>query len=56
MAWAWQVAVQVHREWLTTAVWPWLGERRQAKVRELWPEVEHAVVAQQAGHQSSKLA
>ena len=56
MAWAWQVSVQPHREWLTTIVWPWLGERRRAKIRELWPEVEHAVVAQQVGHQSSKLA
>lgn len=56
MAWAWQVSVRMHREWLTTAVWPWLGERRQARVWELWPEVEHAVFAQQAGHQSSKLA
>lgn len=56
MAWAWQVSVQAHREWLTVKVWPWLGQRRQAKVRDLWPGVEHAVVAQQAGHQSSKLA
>jgi hypothetical protein len=42
MAWAWQVSVQSHREWLTLKVWPWLGMRRRARIRELWPEVEHA--------------
>lgn len=42
MAWAWQVSVQPHREWLTLKVWPWLGVRRRVRIRELWPEVEHA--------------
>lgn len=55
MAWAWQVAARPHREWLTIQVWPWMGERRRARILELWPDIL-AVVAQQAGHQSSKLA
>jgi hypothetical protein len=55
MAWSWQVAARPQREWLTAQVWPWMGVRRRARIEELWPEVR-AVVAQQAGHQSSKLA
>jgi hypothetical protein len=39
-AWTWSVAVRLHREWLTLQVWPWLGTRRRARIRELWPEVE----------------
>jgi hypothetical protein len=39
-AWTWCVAVRSHREWLTLQVWPWLGTRRRARIRELWPEVE----------------
>jgi hypothetical protein len=56
MAWAWQVSVRAHREWLTVKVWPWMGERRRARIQELWPDVEYAVVAQRARHQPSKLA
>jgi hypothetical protein len=55
MAWAWLVMARPHREWLTVQVWPRMGERRARRIEEVWPEVR-AVVAQQAGHQSSKLA
>jgi hypothetical protein len=40
--WAWGVGVRQHREWLTQKVWPWLGQRRRARILELWPEAEHA--------------
>lgn len=39
MAWAWQVAAKRHREWLSIKVWPWMGDRRRARITELWPEV-----------------
>jgi len=38
--WTWWVAIRLHREWLTLQVWAWLGTRRRARIRELWPEVE----------------
>lgn len=44
-AWIWQVAARPHREWLTLKVWPWLGARRRARIRELWPEVDLALQA-----------
>jgi hypothetical protein len=44
--WAWGVGVRQHREWLTLKVWPWLGERRRERIRQLWPEVDHAAVTQ----------
>lgn len=39
-AWDWAVNIRSHREWLTVAVWPWLGERRRRRIRELWPEID----------------
>jgi hypothetical protein len=39
-AWIWQVCARPHREWLTLRVWPWLGSRRRARIKELWPEIE----------------
>jgi hypothetical protein len=44
-AWAWTVTVKQHREWLTVKVWPWMGERRRARITQLWPGV-HAVLTQ----------
>lgn len=44
-AWIWQVAARPHREWLTLKVWPWLGTRRRARIRELRPEVDLALQA-----------
>lgn len=41
-SWSWRVAAKPHREWLTLKVWPWLGQRRRARVKELWPEVNLA--------------
>jgi hypothetical protein len=35
----WVVSVKPHREWLAQQVWPWLGERRKAKIRQLWPDI-----------------
>jgi len=36
----WHVFRQHHREWLTSKVWPWLGERRRARIKELWHDVD----------------
>jgi hypothetical protein len=52
----WSVAARPHREWLTTAVWPWLGSRRQQKILALWPGITAAapwLVAQQDGAAAS---
>lgn len=38
-AWSWGVYPRAHKEWLTLKVWPWLGERRQARIKELWPDM-----------------
>lgn len=34
----WRVDAKIHREWLTLLVWPWLGERRKKRIRQLWPD------------------
>jgi hypothetical protein len=39
---SWQVGIRQHREWLTLKVWPWLGDRRRQRIRELWPSVGEA--------------
>lgn len=38
-AWAWQVAARPQREWLTVAVWPWLGTRRRERILQLWSDI-----------------
>lgn len=47
IAWAWNVAVRSHREWLTVQVWPWMGQRRRARIREVWPDIPADVVQRQ---------
>ncbi len=37
--WAWRVDAKWHREWVTTQVWSWMGERRRSKIKELWPDM-----------------